>query len=227
MIINHHPGLFIAFEGIDGSGKSVQVDFIAKSLADVYKIRSGHILKIHEPTTGHFGRAIKRMLTHKDKIPDNPLWFQELFVQDRKDNLSYNIIPHLRINGNVVLSDRYILSTFAYGMAQGLKYEDIERLHKEILGDDFIYPDITFVIDTDPDVALMRLQKRESARPLEYFEVKREIMAETAKNYRWLADRFPNTHLISGDRPIGDVSEKIFKIIAQEKKLKGGPASTD
>ncbi|HLA25648.1 MAG TPA: dTMP kinase, partial [Patescibacteria group bacterium] len=144
MTINPHPGLFIAFEGIDGSGKSVQADFIAKSLADVYKIGSGHILKIHEPTTGHFGRAIKRMLTHKDKIPDNPLWFQELFVQDRKDNLARNVIPYLREKGNIVLSDRYVLSTFAYGMAQGLKYEDVERLHKEILGDDFIYPDITF-----------------------------------------------------------------------------------
>ena len=220
MTINPHPGLFIAFEGIDGSGKSVQADFIAKSLADVYKIGSGHILKIHEPTTGHFGKAIRKILTHKDKAPDNLLWFQELFVQDRKDNLSYNVIPHLRKKGNVVLSDRYILSTFAYGMAQGLKYEDVERLHKEILGDDFIYPDITFVIDTNPDVALMRLQKRKSAQPLEYFETKRELMAETARNYRWLADRFPNTHLISGDRSIGDVSEKIFKIIAKEKKLK-------
>ena len=226
MTINPHPGLFIAFEGIDGSGKSVQADFIAKSLADVYKIGSGHILKIHEPTGGHFGRAIRKILTHKDKAPDNPLWFQELFVQDRKDNLSYNVIPHLRKKGNVILSDRYILSTFAYGMAQGLKYEDVERLHKEILGDDFIYPDITFVIDTNPDVALMRLQKRESARPLEYFESKRELMAETARNYRWLADRFPNTHLISGDRSIGDVSEKIFKIITEEKKLEGDPIST-
>ena len=225
MTINPHTGLFIAFEGIDGSGKSAQADFIAKSLADVYKIGSGHILKIHEPTTGHFGRAIRKILTHKDKTPDNPLWFQELFVQDRKDNLSYNVIPHLRRKGNVVLSDRYILSTFAYGMAQGLKYEGIERLHKDILGADFICPDITFIIDTDPDVALMRLQKRESARPLEYFEAKRELMAETAKNYCWLADRFPNTHLISGDRPIGDVSEKIFKIIAKEKKLGGDPAS--
>ena len=226
MTINPHPGLFIAFEGIDGSGKSVQADFIAKSLADVYKIGSGHILKIHEPTTGHFGKAIRKILTHKDKAPDNPLWFQELFVQDRKDNLSYNVIPHLRKKGNVILSDRYILSTFAYGMAQGLKYEDVERLHKEIIGDDFIYPDITFVIDTNPDVALMRLQKRESARPLEYFEAKRELMAETARNYRWLADRFPNTHLISGDRSIGDVSEKIFKIIAKEKKVEGDPVFT-
>lgn len=218
MQTNPYAGLFIALEGIDGSGKSAQADLIAQCLTDVYGVREGNILKVHEPSQSRFGADIKNILLHKKKAPETPLKFQELFVQDRREHNQNIVIPHLK-KGDFVICDRYLLSTFAYGMAQGATFAELMKLNEDILGDQFIYPDIVFIIDTDPNVALMRLQKREGAGPLEYFEKKSNLMIEAAGNYRLLAEKFPNTHLVSGDRPIAEVSEHILRVIAKEKKL--------
>lgn len=218
MLNNPYSGKFIVIEGIDGSGKSAQADFVARCLADIYGVREGNILKVHEPSRSRFGVDIKKILLHKKEAPETPLKFQELFVRDRKEHNQGVVIPHLK-KGGFVVCDRYLLSTFAYGMAQGATFAELMKLNEDILGDQFIYPDIVFIIDTDPSVALMRLQKREGAGPLEYFEKKSNLMIEAAANYRLLAGKFPNTHLVSGDRPIAEVSEHILKIIAQEKKL--------
>lgn len=219
MKANPYPGAFIVIEGIDGSGKSLQVDFIAEWLGTLAGKRARNILTTHEPSDGEFGLRIKEILMFKRDVPATPLALQELYVRDRKEHLARVIIPHLEKEGNIVVCDRYALSTFAYGMASGIAYDAILNLHEALLGDLFIMPDVTCIIDTDPLTSSLRLVKKNGEENLDYFERQREFLGTVARQFRGLAPRFPHAHVIAGDRPIAEVSEAIHKILAGEKKI--------
>lgn len=221
MLQNPYPGKFIVIEGIDGSGKSTQIEFITRWLKEKNSPFSENILITHEPFTSEFGLQARAILKGELPPPENPLAFQELYVKDRKKHLEDVIIPHLRQRNALVLCDRYFLSTFAYGMAQGISFDTFMELHQRILGDEFIVPDATFIIATDVETAMLRLVYRKE--PLEYFERKKNVMLATAQHYIALAEKFPNTHLIPGNRPIAEISEALCSIIEdvlQEKKRK-------
>lgn len=218
---NPYPGKFIVIEGVDGSGKSTQIEFITRWLKEKNSSFSENILVTHEPFTSEFGLQARAILKGKVPPPEDPLVFQELYVKDRKRHLEDIIIPYLRRENALVLCDRYFLSTFAYGMAQGIAFDVFMELHQRILGDEFIIPDATFIIATDVETALLRLTHRKGS--LEYFEKKKDVMMATARQYVALAEKFPDTHLISGNRPIAEVSEALCSAIEdvlQEKKRK-------
>ncbi len=215
---NPYPGKFIVIEGVDGSGKSTQIECITQWLKEKNSPFSENILITHEPFTSEFGLQARAILEGRAQPFQEPLEFQELYVKDRKRHLEDIIIPYLRQKDALVLCDRYFLSTFAYGMGQGIAFDVLMELHQRILGDEFIIPDATFIITTDVDTALLRLKHRE--KPLEYFEKKKNVMMATGRQYIMLAEKFPNTHLVSGNRPIAEVSEELSSIIGnmlQEK----------
>ncbi|MEK7519767.1 MAG: dTMP kinase [Patescibacteria group bacterium] len=197
MRTNPFPGVFIAVEGIDGSGKSDQVGKTVAWISGRYPKRN--ILKTHEPQDTGFGARIHNMLAGKELAPQDPLAFQELYVRDRRDHCESVIIPHLKKKNSVVVCDRYFLSTFAYGMAAGASFEDITRLHEEILGDLFFAPNATLLIVADADVALARVRGRVKEDDMEYFEKKEGFMARTARCYEEITGRFPNVYSIPGN----------------------------
>jgi dTMP kinase len=105
-------GLLIAFEGIDGTGKSSQIRLLAATLAGL-----GHQVVItREPTDGRYGRRIRALFTSRDRI--SPAEELELFMADRREHVLEVIEPALRA-GRIVLTDRYYLSTVAYQGAAG------------------------------------------------------------------------------------------------------------
>lgn len=217
MRANPYPGAFIVIEGIDGSGKSLQVDFIAQWLAQAQKKKSRGVFKTHQPSTSAFGLRIRDILEGKQSAPEDPLAFQELYMKDRKEHMRDFVVPHLQ-RGEIVISDRSFLSTFAYGMAQGVSFEMLNEAHERIVGDDWIIPDITFFIDIDPAVALERLKARAGSKSLEYFEKKEHFLERVAAMYRVLSEKFP-VRAVSGDRPIAEVSEAMHRILASQKKI--------
>ncbi len=219
MLKNPYPGIFIVIEGIDGSGKSSQIDLVARWLKE-FGVHGNAVLTTHEPYTSPFGLEARAILEGKQKPPKDPLLFQELYVRDRKEHLARIIIPHLEKKGAVLLCDRYFFSTFTYGMAQGISFDALMRLHERILGGTFIIPDATFIIDLDPEMALLRVTNREGGHPLEYFEKRKNVMMEAARQYRLLAEKFPYTHIITGDRSFTEVSESIQKILVEKKMMR-------
>lgn len=216
---NPYPGKFIVIEGIDGSGKSTQIEFIADWLHVQQGIDDIHILKTHEPTDHEFGTQIKEVLAFKKEAPVSHLALQELYIRDRKDHLLRDIIPHLQKEGNVVLCDRYALSTFAYTMANGTPYDVIMDLHEKIIGEDFIVPDIMFIIDIDPLVTSQRLITKLGDGNLDYFEKQQEFMKRVAKHFCELTKFFPDSHIISGDRLREEVSREIGNVLARKIKI--------
>lgn len=208
--------MFIVLEGIDGSGKSTQIDFIAQWL-ETHGVAHGNIVITREPThDGEFGIKIRKVLSGEAAMSVSPLEFQELYVQDRKDHLERTIIPCMRNHDNVVICDRYFLSTLAYGRAGGIMHEELMALHERILGDSLVMPDITLLIEVSAKTAMARLKQRNKGKPPEYFETKKEFLRNVADAYRDLAKSFSNVFIIDGEKQAQEVSKAIGNVLTSQ-----------
>lgn len=143
--------LFIAIEGIDGSGGTTQTQM----LADWLRTR-GHpeVLTTAEPSTGPVGKFIRRALDPENPescIGDGVLPY--LFAADRRDHLDREVVPALQ-RGAVVITDRYYHSSLAYqSLAIGLP-------EVAALNDRFQMPDLTVFLSLDAETSLARIQRR-------------------------------------------------------------------
>jgi len=144
-------GTLIAFEGLDGCGKSTQLELLAAALR-----AAGHeVVTTREPTRGAMGQRIRAMARSGEVVaPEEELrWF----VEDRRVHVAEVIAPALR-TGQIVLTDRYYLSTVAYQGARGLDFE-------QILADseaEFPIPDLVLLLEIDPQIAFERVHARGS-----------------------------------------------------------------
>ena len=148
------PGLFVTFEGIDGSGKSTQ----ARSLADTLRARGHDVVLTREPGGSPGAEEIRRLVL--EGAPDR--WSAEtellLFTAARRDHLERVITPALT-EGKIVISDRFADSTRMYqGLSRGDLRDTVDLLHKTMIG---LEPDVTFLIDLDPTLGLSRALGRQ------------------------------------------------------------------
>lgn len=145
-------GLFIVFEGIDGSGKSTQAARLQQSL-----LQAGlDAVLTREPTDGPWGRKI-RDIAAKGRTGTSLDEEIEIFVQDRREHVREVIRPALR-RGAVVICDRYYFSTIAYQGALGADPAALRRLNENKHG--FPRPDVVFFIDVSPCVGVNRINKK-------------------------------------------------------------------
>jgi dTMP kinase len=144
-------GVLVAFEGIDGSGKSTQLARLAAALRV-----AGHgerVVETCEPTGGAWGQRIRAMARAGERVdPEEELrWF----VEDRREHVAAVIRPGVAA-GEIVLTDRYFLSTVAYQGARGL---DPQRLLADAEAE-FPLPDLALVLDVEPAAGLARVAAR-------------------------------------------------------------------
>jgi len=203
MIKNPYPGKFIVFEGLDGSGQSTQT----RLLKDFLTKKGYQVVSTKEPTfSSKAGKKIRAILKRAVDVRAQQL--QKLFAQDRKEHLEKLIIPALK-EGKIVISDRYFFSSFAYGRASGLNLKWLIKIN-----DEFLLPDITFLLKVSPKICLERIKKRKRKKTL--FEEK-EILEEVWKNYQKLTKKFGSIYVINGEKARDKVFKEIKKII--EAKL--------
>jgi dTMP kinase len=148
-------GLFISLEGIDGSGKSTQ----ARRLADWLRAQGRDPVLTREPGGAPGAEEIRRLLVEGD--PDR--WSPEteilLFTAARRDHLERTIRPALDA-GRDVVTDRFADSTRVYqGATRGDLRGLVDQIHADAIG---VEPDLTLVLDMDPDIALERGLARQS-----------------------------------------------------------------
>jgi len=189
--------LFIAFEGLDGSGLSTQAGTLRNYLLD----KGVNVILTKEETDGLIGGLIKSCL--KKEWKTDPMTVQMLFVADRNHHLKTTIEPALE-EGKTVITDRYVLSTLAFG-GMDLDVEFLKTLNSK-----FRAPDYTFVIDVDPGLCVDRIRRGRFS--VELFEEKSKLEKIRA-NYKKLAAFFPNTHFIEGSRDRMEVFEDIKKVL--------------
>jgi dTMP kinase len=195
--------LFVVFEGIDGSGNTTQ----SKLLAEFLRGRVYDVLLTKEPTNNVIGKIIRDVL--QKKVKTSPLALQMLFVADRAYHLHTEIEPALE-EGRVVISDRYMLSTMAFG---GINV-DMDFLKQ--LNSKFRVPDITFILDVPPEIALRRIKSSRPGEP-ELFE-ELEKSKRVYANYMKLKDQFPNVFVINGNRVKEAVAAEVQKIVLSKLK---------
>lgn len=200
MIKNNYSGKFIVIEGLDGSGKSAQVDLVV----EFFKGSGKDVILTKEPTMdSEAGRKIKQAL--KGEIIIEPLELQKLYTEDRREHLNNKVIPALR-EGKFVVSSRYFFSTFAYGGSDGLDVDNLIELNNE-----FLLPDLTIIIDTLPESCIERIEGR--GEPKELFE-KKEKLEKVNEYYKKFPSMFENVFIINGEKSIEDVFIDVRKIIS-------------
>ena len=190
-------GKFIVFEGLDGAGLSTQVLILKEYLLK----RGKRVVLTKEQTEDFIGGLIKSSLRKHIKISN--LTLQLMFVADRSYHLDKEIEPALN-EGRIVICDRYIFSTLAFGSL------DVDMDFLKFINSKFRKPDLTFIIDCPPEVCLERISKERFH--LEFFEEKNK-MEKIRENYLSLKDYFPNVHIIKGNRTKEEVFEDIKKIV--------------
>jgi len=149
-------GKFIVFEGIDGSGKTTQINEIFKWLPTSHLIsNNSSIVKTREPGGSLLGAKLRELIlsNNKDNVPTN-LTELLLYAADRTEHVAKIISPALT-NGDWVLSDRFSGSTLAYqGYGRNIDKEIIKKL--EIIACQGQKPDITFFLDISIEESIAR-----------------------------------------------------------------------
>ena len=142
-------GTFVTFEGIDGSGKSTQARLAAEHLRGLGR----DVVLTREPGGAPGAEDIRRLLVEGDPARWSPETEILLFTAARRDHLERTIEPALAA-GQVVISDRFADSTRVYqGAARGDLRDIVDRLHDTVIA---IEPDLTIILDFDPEAALAR-----------------------------------------------------------------------
>lgn len=196
---NGQQGLFLVFEGIDGSGKSTQAQLLYETL--VYK--GIQVVLTKEPTDGPFGKRL-RQLAQKGR---DEITLQEeyaLFIQDRAEHVENELIPQLA-QGAVVVCDRYYYSTMAYQGALGM---DPETIYAENVRR-FPTPDKVLCITVSPRTGRSRITSGRKETP-NLFE-KEAYLTKVAA----LFDAMPYDEIvrIDGTRDIQAVQQAVWGVV--------------
>ncbi|MEP3686697.1 MAG: dTMP kinase [Sulfitobacter dubius] len=196
------PGLFVTFEGIDGSGKSTQ----ARLLADHLTAQGRDVVLTREPGGSPRAEEIRALVLQGD--PDR--WSAQteilLFTAARRDHLERTIRPALEA-GKIVICDRFADSTRMYqGLSRGDLRQMVDDLHALMIG---VEPDLTILIDMDPANGLERALSRQTAEErFEDFGV--ELQAKMRAGFLSLAEEFSHRfQVIDGGHDIDSVARDV------------------
>ena len=194
-------GNLITFEGIDFSGKSVQANFLNEAL----KGRKLPVLFLREPGGTEISEKIRSVLLDNANHKMSAMTEVLLYSAARAQMVRESIIPHLE-KGFVVICDRYFDSTTAYqGFGRKIDLDFIKKLNN--FATEELVPDLTFLIDLDPEIALQRKKAdldRLEKEDLEFYQRVRNGYLEIAR---------PNTErfvIIDGKQSIEVVQDEIF-----------------
>src|SRR6202171_3365294 len=206
-------GLFITFEGPDGSGKSTQAKLLAERLR-----RDGYpVLETVEPGGTPIGQQIRRILLDPANRDLRPIPELLLMFAARAQNVEQSILPALS-EGKIVVSDRFTDSSIAYqGAARGLGWETV--LEVDRIACHGLVPDLTLCIDIDTEAGLARAHSRnrrnDDRSEARIDEQSVEFHHKVRAAYHELARREPQRfRLIDGHGPQGAIAEKVWNEVA-------------
>ncbi|MDG1353619.1 MAG: dTMP kinase [Sulfitobacter sp.] len=207
-------GLFISFEGIDGSGKSTQVT----RLADHLRAQGRDVVLTREPGGSTGAEEIRALVLQGD--PDR--WSAEtellLFTAARRDHLERLIRPALA-EGKIVICDRFADSTRMYqGLSRGDLRATVDSLHDLMIG---VEPDLTILIDMDPVEGLKRAKGRQGTE--ERFEdFGAELQAAMRAGFLALAQEFSTRfRVVDGGQDLDAVAADIRTSVDQALTARG------
>jgi len=202
--------LFIALEGIDGSGKSTQTKLLTEKLT-----AQGHkVYSTFEPTDNAIGKMIRNIFRGEVKADHRVI--AGLFVADRLDHLlneEYGIVKKLEA-GYTVICDRYCFSSYAY---QGVHMDMDWVIQANAMSAQTLRPDINIFIDVSPEISMQRLNSsRDNIEIYETLDNLKLVRAKYEEAFTKL-QRAENIFKVNGDRTpdliAGDIWNKVASML--------------
>lgn len=177
-------GIFISFEGIDGAGKSTQIEFLKKHLE-----KKGHNVTItREPGGSEVCNKIRDILLDKNNTELCAMAELMLYYADRAQHINEVILPCIN-NGTYIICDRYYDSSYAYQLA-GRKIDEsvLNAVNSIVVG--AVEPDITFLLDLPLDVSEQRVSGRGESDRLELENI--EFKSRVRNGFIAQAQKYPD-----------------------------------
>lgn len=199
-------GLFISFEGIEGSGKTTQAAFLAKRLA----AEGYDALLTYEPGGTVVGRKIREVLLQPEHMEMSHITELLLYNADRAQHLSETILPALG-EGKVVITDRFTDSTVAYqGYGRGIDLQLIMSIDGHATGG--IRPDLTILFDLDAEAGLTRNRGINKVDRLELEDI--AFHRKVREGFLRIAELEPErVKLVDASMSVEDVKNKVWEIV--------------
>ncbi len=196
-------GLFITFEGIDGSGKTTQINYFEKYLAE-YGV---DYIKTREPGGSRGAEEIRSLLVKGKTSRWSPETEILLFFASRRDHLEKTIMPALEA-GKIVICDRFTDSSRVYqGLARSGIVSKVDELHKMMIE---LEPNLTFILDIEPKLALKRGLARNTGED-RFEDFGEEFQKKARKGFLELSEKFPTRcKVINADRDPSKISKEII-----------------
>lgn len=212
-------GLFVTFEGLEGCGKSTQV----KMLFHFLNKKGIPVMETKEPGGTKIGDEIRKILLDQKNNGMDYKAEMLLFLASRSENVRLNIIPALE-KGETVLSDRFFDSTTAYqGYGRGIDIDTINNLNHLVVGK--AVPDLTFILDIEPNIGLKRSTSFSDSREIRFEEefiskkiINGKLFLDRVRDgyYQIAKDNAKRIKLINANRSKEEIFHDIIRIVNEK-----------
>ena len=218
-------GFFVSVEGIDGCGKTTQIQLLAERLAAL----GIPTLLAQEPGGTAVGRLIRSVLLDSRDHGIQPMTELLLFFASRAQNLAEIIRPALEA-GQIVICDRFTDASVAYqGYGRGLGSAVVQQLGEVACGD--LQPDLTIWLDIEPAAALARVRERNSRQDASEDRMESEALEfflRVRSGYaRIQADEPQRVRRIAANGSVADVFERVLATVLPALRERGLETSLD
>jgi len=196
--------MFISFEGLDGCGKTTQVELLEAYL----ETRDFEVIATREPGGTELGETLRQIVLHGGKI--SPWAEVAIFAAARAELVDELIEPALK-RGAIVISDRFVDSSLVYqGVARGLGIENVLQLN--LHATQGLLPDRTFLLMVDEKLSEARVGEERDRMERESLEFRRLV----GEGYRRLAERFPERIIaLDGTQPRELIARQVRQALEQ------------
>lgn len=199
--------MFISFEGIEGSGKSTQIELIE----ELIRAKGYQVKKLREPGTTELGEKIRNIFLEKTTETVDPITEAFLLYASRK-HLDQNFLRQSLSDGAIVIADRYADATLAYqSYGKGLDHNFVKLIHDS---SQLLSPDLTFYMDISAELSRERISDREMDRmeseSIDFFKKVREGYLQIAH------DNPERVVVLDANKAIDELHESIKKIISNK-----------
>lgn len=202
-----NKGLFITFEGPDGSGKTT----VAKLVVEKLKEQGFDIVHTREPGGIDIAEQIRNVILDPKNTAMDSKTEALLYAASRRQHLVEKVIPAVN-EGKIVICERFIDSSLAYqGYGRHLGFEDILSINKFAIGD--VFPDLTIYLDVDEEVGLARVNSRNikkdrlDSESIQFHHLVVEGYKEVLKRFK------ERIHVVDASKSIEEVVDESLKTI--------------
>lgn len=200
-------GLFISFEGNDGSGKSSAIKAVYNKLQEL----GYDVVLSREPGGSKIAEKIRELILDKDNTGMDDWTEALLYAASRREHVQKTILPAIN-NGKIILCDRFLDSSLAYqGRARGLGLDNVYNINQYATNG--LLPDLTLFVCVKPEVGMARIKK--NARDMDRLELeKMDFHHQVYEGYLELCDKFKNRIVqIDGEMNQEEVAKKSIQVV--------------